>query len=266
MNKVTTKCEDCVFSKTENDKQTGCQLGRDEKLGVSETADEGYFILERFCNTYRPDQWLEDLNFEESMDTKKTVMDEIVPRIGFFIRLDTGDETPTNSELNHTLQSISQIEHGPPAFVAVINDKVEFNELIWSLFLKYFENSTTKYHIVQLKNKPETDMKHLDEAFSHAQNGWLYSTTSGESVPKDVVSKLHKNINIDMKQLMLVEPYDNYNGLMFPTFVFKFLKGNRSKIFQDEMMDSRPFLEKMKAAEKRGNTKTIFSWEEFNAS
>ena len=37
-------------------------------------------------------------------------------------------------------------------------------------------------------------------------------------------------------------------------------------IFVDEMVDTRSFAEKMKGAEERNNSKTIITWEDFNAS
>tara|TARA_R110000824_G_scaffold9932_17_gene44179 strand:+ start:345 stop:1145 length:801 start_codon:yes stop_codon:yes gene_type:complete len=266
VNNIQTSCENCVFAKYTSGIQDGCQLDRDKKLGVSETTEDGFFHLERFCNTYRPEEWLNDLNLEESMDLEDTVIKEVMPIIGFFVRLSPDHNDYAIDKLRVTIESIAQIENGPPAYIAVINDRVEFNEEIWAMFLEYFEHPITKYHIVQVRTKLQTAMKNLDEAFSHAQNGWLYSTTSGETVPKDILPKINKFLNIDMMQLTMVEPYDDYNGLIFPPFIFKFLKGNKTKIFQDEMMDSRPFITKMKAAEERGKTKTILSWEEFNAS
>jgi hypothetical protein len=48
--------------------------------------------------------------------------------------------------------------------------------------------------------------------------------------------------------------------------LFKFLNGNGTKIFKDEMVDTRGFITKVLEAEKRGGTKTVYTWEEFNAS
>tara|TARA_Y100001973_G_C5203928_1_gene339941 strand:+ start:3730 stop:4533 length:804 start_codon:yes stop_codon:yes gene_type:complete len=267
MNIIKTNCDGCVFIKAEDEVQVGCTLDRDSKLGVEEVDDEtNSFLLERFCNTYRPDEWFSDLDFDQSLNPEETVMKEIMPRIGFFVRLDTENGDEAIEQLKITIDSIAEIENGPPAYVAVITDKVEFNEEIWGIFLEKFEHPKTKYHIVQLKVSPKDVITTIDAAFPHAQNGWVYTTTSGEKVPKDVLNRLHDLINVQIKQVMMVEPYDRFNGLMFPAFVFKFLNGNKTKIFQDDNSDSREFIEKMKAAEKRGKTKTILTWEEFNAS
>ena len=106
----------------------------------------------------------------------------------------------------------------------------------------------------------------VDEAFGHAQNGWIMTVTSDETVAPDTLTKLNKVINVDMRQMIMIEPSGEFSGLVFPAYLFKFLNGNRIKIFQDEMVDGRGFIEKVKEAEKRGGTKTVMTWEEFNAS
>ena len=264
---IRTDCEHCVFCKlSDNGTQTGCELGRSDLLGVETMSEEGSFILARFCNTYRPDEWVQELNLDESLDLQKTVIEEVCPKVGFFIYLDTNQNDYTMEKLTSTIESIAKIEHGPPTHIVIINDKVEFNEEIWGLFLKYFDINKTKYHIVQLNSKLDDVTQSLDAAFTHAQNGWIYVATSGETIASDVITRLNGLLNIEMKKLNRVESYDGFNGLMFPAFLFKFLNGNKNKMFTDKKMDTGSFVEKMQKAEARSNSKTIITWKEFNAS
>ena len=46
--KVQSNCDDCVFAKME-DKQTGCFLDRDIKLGVEETKKMGFLLCLDFA-------------------------------------------------------------------------------------------------------------------------------------------------------------------------------------------------------------------------
>jgi len=267
MKDIRTKCDGCVFATFGRDGfQHGCTLERHSKLGVSEESEsEKYFLLNRFCNTYRPSEWLEDLNFNESLDTEKTVMEEISPRIGFVVNLETSEDQAIE-KLKATLESIIP---NNPNYVIVITDKVEYNEEVWQLFIELFgdQNEGLKYHIVQVSEK-QNDRKDLmiDESFSHAQNGWIYTTTSGEIVDPELKKKIHNMINVDMKQLIMVKPYDDFNGLLFPAYLFKFLNGNNPKLFSDEIFDSRNFIEKLEAADQRSKGKHVLTWEEFNAS
>jgi len=266
--KIVTHCKDCVFARAdENGEQNGCGLGRSEVLGISST-QEDFYLLERFCTAHRPTEWVENLRFEDQLMPEIVVLDELYPRMGFFVRLNT-DAKNAIVELEKTLKSVACASHrqqGYPPFVVVINDKVEYNEEIWALFARLFEKGETEYSIVQLSHKPEDLHDSVDEAFIHAQNGWIYLTTSGEEVPHDLIDKLHKMINVHMKQIVMVESYNDFDGLMFPAFLFKFLNGNKSKVFQDESVLSGTFIEKMKQAQARTTNKTIYTWEEFNAS
>lgn len=260
---INTLCQGCVFAQLDENKlQTGCSLGRIGKLSVEEMQD-GHMLLERFCNTYRPDEWLESLDFDQSMKAEATVLQEVYPRIGYFVKFLTGDQ----STLEKLETTISDIAKAKPSYITVISDDTALNEPIWSLFIKYFgEVSEVKYHIVQLTEAPKIISRIVDQSFTHAQNGWMMLTSSGERVAHDTLDKIHKLINIDMQQIVMIEPYDDFNGMIFPAYVFKFLNGNKTKIFNDEQAVSDSFINKMKEAEKRGETKCILSWEEFNAA
>lgn len=267
MTDIRTKCDGCVFATCGRDGfQHGCTLERHSKLGISdESESEKYFLLERFCNTYRPKEWLENLNFKESLDIKNTVMEEVCPRMGFIVNLDTNQKNSIQ-KLKSTIESIIP---NNPSYIIVITDKVEYNEEIWTLLVEFFgvENKELKYHIIQISEK-HNDRKDLmiDESFTHAQNGWIYTTTSGEIVDPDLKKKIHDAINVDMRQLIMVKPYDDFNGFLFPAYLFRFLNGNNPKLFADEIFDTRSFIEKVEAADQRSKGKHVLTWEEFNAS
>jgi hypothetical protein len=267
MQKINTNCEGCVFASLGTDGiQTGCDLERPSKLGIEpqSTDDQTHFMLSRFCNAYRPQEWLATLSFEETMQPHVEVLNEIYPRMGFFIRLKT-EEPQAIEALKLTIRSIANMNHNA-AYVVVITDKVEYNEEIWNVFVENFgEISNTKYHLMQNTDSGNVH-KLVDSAFNHAENGWIMCVSSGMNVPVDTLDKLHKLINKDMRQVVMVEPKDGFNNMIFPAYLFKFLNGNKTKIFQDEMIDGRLFLDKVKAADERSEGTNIIQWEEFNAS
>ena len=274
--KPITKCSGCVFAEFEEtplgEVQVGCDLKRHLKLGVEKfEPGETSFTLKRFCNAYRPEDWSANLDFEDRLDVQSTLMKEIAPRIGFVVRIDHESEEVLQ-DLNKTLASITKLSNPDgkkPAYVVVINEKVEYNEEIWGQFITWFgEDSETKYHIVQLNKAYENLETVIDEAFTHAQNGWVHCLTSGEEVCSDLLSKIHDFINVKMKMLIMLLPKNNnpFSGLTFPAYLFKFLNGNGVKTFSDDNVDSRGFVAKVLEAEKRGGTKTVYTWEEFNAS
>ena len=80
------------FADANETEQLSCKLDRASKLGIQEKDDENFFVLSRFCTTYRPKEWLNDLSLAESKDIKETALKEISPRVGFFVLLDTSKE------------------------------------------------------------------------------------------------------------------------------------------------------------------------------
>tara|TARA_R110002110_G_scaffold124683_1_gene302196 strand:- start:296 stop:1090 length:795 start_codon:yes stop_codon:yes gene_type:complete len=260
-----TMCNGCVFSETENNEQTGCRLNRADKIGIQDKDDDGFFALSRFCSTYRPTEWLSDLSLAESEDIVDTVRKEVHPPVGFFVLLKTEDIHGI-TDLKSTLEDIKAQELITPSYVVVITDKVEYSEEALKVLDGTFGHTETKYHIVQLQITPDDIHKRIDQAFSHAKNGWAYVTSSGESVPRDLLRKIDNRVNSDMKQLVVIKPYDEINGLLFQTALFKFVNGNKSKLHSDEISDSRSFLEKIEDASLRSKDDTFITWEEFNAS
>lgn len=272
--KVQTHCKNCTFIKRDSTRQTGCVLKRDEKLGVCGNDSENNFVLCRFCNTYRPDEWLNLLTFEQSLDPTEAVLKEVFPRFGFFIYFDSDDKDAIR-KLETTIQDIRDIEGCRASYVVVVNDRVEYNEQIWTLFVENFEAKNEEYsyediddlsyHVVQLSERPERIISAIDEAFPKATSGWIYNVHAGERIRKDIGKKIHSIVNIDMKQIVLVKPYDEKNnGLIFPAYLFKFLNGNKPKMFNDKVLDSDEFVTKIEKAQERTDVQAVFDWSIFD--
>jgi len=261
VDRAQTICKNCVFAVKKNvgssHEQSGCLMDRARKLEVAEIAD-GDYVLKRYCNTFRPQEWLETLSAEQQMNATQVVLDEVAIRMGFIVRL---DPTPDAiSQLRITLEDIANQEDHAPAYVVVITPKVEYNEEIWDLFLKFFgDREGIKFHITQTQQ----DTFDVDAAFEHAQNGWIYLTTTGERVMRNLMTKVNKLVNVDMKQLMVVRPYEDMNGFMFPAYLFKFLNGNRPKVYGDETVDTGSFVEKIEKAAENSSPELFIEWDEF---
>lgn len=260
---LETYCKNCVFKILNSDNvQTGCSLNRTSLLPINRIQN-GCFVLGRFCNTNRPDEWLQSLSFEESQKSEEIVLEEVVPRIGFFVKLDTSVEDPMKRLESSILDIVNQ-ETYKARYVIISNDKVEYNQEIQALLTKYFDFEQTKYHITQIVEKPLNDNLLIDESSGLFLNGWLYVTTSGQKINTNFIKKFNDLINFKMRSISIILPYDEFNGLVFQTALFKFLCGNRKRRIDDENFDNRPFLEKAK--DLQSSEKTIFSWEEINAS
>jgi len=146
---VNSSCKGCVFAEVDTH-QTSCKLDRAAKLGIDDKDEDGFFVLSRFCTTYRPKEWLSDLSLAESMDTEKTVLEEIYPRVGFFIVLDTTRDDAIE-QLRATVEDIKNQKEIAPRYIVIINDKVEYNEDAFAVVQPLFDFEETEYHILQLQ-------------------------------------------------------------------------------------------------------------------
>jgi len=256
-----THCNKCIFAKIENEQQSGCCLGRDEKLGINSKDDSGYYILDRFCTTHRDESWLSSLTLDEIENKENVVLEEVFPRIGFLIILDINTKDPIK-DLEVTLNDIRLQTKRSPRYVVVVTPKVEYNEETFSLINKYLEKDTLR-HIVRLNVDYDNKLFIIDEAFRYAMNGWLYVTTSGERVKHDLLEVLDRKINIDMKVVSIITPYDDFNGFLFQTSLFKYLNGNRCRKIDQDEYDDRMFLDKARDMDKNNS---IITWEDIYAT
>jgi len=255
-------CDKCVFAEIVHGSgayvQSGCKIDRVDKINPDhhvETNEDGktHFVSNRFCNTYRPTPWIKELTLEEKSNLKKTVFSEIKPIVGFFILFDDTPQNPLES-LERTLLDIKhQLDH-KARYVVVCNKKVEYNQEIHSLFVKHFVFEETEYNMVLNMYQPDPWLM-IESAFRHAKNGWIYVTTSGESIERTLMEKIHRRINIDMKRLVVVEPYKDMNGLIFQAAAFNFAK-------TDTDTDGT-FIDKLKKV-PTDDPDTIITWSTFN--
>lgn len=278
MNSIQTQCRGCHFAKLDDssEAQAGCDLDRLKILNPNnETGqydNQTFQICQRFCNCYRPSNWFQSLSTTEAKDPKGVVMREVAPRMGFFIYLDTNAADPIE-DLQHTITCIKNQNNHVARYVAVVHSQVEYNLQIADILATSFDHDITHYHIVQTAPREEKLLQ-IDDAFTHALNGWIYVTTSGEDIPVDLIDKAHKRVNIDLRRLVVVEPYDDINGFIFQTALFKYLGGNKSMLesefnkkvsrdVQDTLaVNTDTFLERVKSIPTTDKD-TIVSWKEF---
>lgn len=276
---IQTECNGCQFAtfKDGDSIQTGCSLGRSKILNPNnetrECGEKTYQICDRFCNCYRPTQWADSLS-DDAKTPEETVMDEISPRVGFFIYLNT-DSSNAIDDLKRTVNCIKNQKGHKARYVAVVHGKVEYNLEISELLSSSFDHDETHYHTV-LNILREDKLLQIDDAFTHALNGWVFVTTSGEDVPLDLIDKVHQRVNIDMRRLVIVEPYSDLNGFIFQTALFKYIGGNkpmlestlREKISPNSpedktiQLNTESFLERVKNI-PTDDKDTIVSWKEF---
>ncbi len=202
------------------------------------------------------------LDDEEKKDLVATVKSEIFPPLGIFMFLKTTVPNPL-ANLKNRIQEIKDQTTGRLRYIVVINDKVEYNEQIHSILHDSFDFEVTEFHIVQTLTQ-QRNLLFIDDAFKHAKNGWIYVTESNRKIRKDLFEAIDNNINVKLNRVVLVEPSDGIQGMIFQAAVHKFLDGSNSPIDPETGEKVRiDFIQKVKALAEKGEEKTVFTQEEF---
>lgn len=248
---ISFSCKDCVFAISENDKQSGCKLNRLKKLCQDEKPQEdGFFSFNRFCNTFRPQMWL-DNHYDGNADmAAQEVYKEIYPRLSFIIEFD--------HNLDNLKSIISNIENQTIAhkkFVIVVNDKVEYNEDIFKLMQNTLKTNIGRFNVIQsLEESIE-----LDEGFKHAKNGWSVFLKQGQNINTNFAEIIHNRINLEMKRFLYSENKDG-TKIIVQSALYKLLNGNKPTPKQDGEMDTRSFKEKLQDMQQT-DSDSVIEWE-----
>lgn len=242
---LTTSCKHCVFKIKEGEQQTGCQLNRFDTAKTFD--DEGDGVVLGFCNGFRPQRWVEDVEAKDMQEMLSIVRHEMVEPINFVIQFKDSLE-----DLKKTLASIAKIENlNKRSTLTVVNRKVEFNEEISKIIFSQnlHEDRMFLMYIVD-ENNPV-----MNSCFKNFNIGQMVTVWAGYEFSADFSQKLCNFINVDLQKLYLV--YDDTKYLCH-TSMFKVLNGDLPMINGE----SGTLIEKILRRDKGTG---IYEWSKFFA-
>ena len=246
---VVTCCGGCVFAEYKDHEQTGCKLNRREPLGWegdwAEKDGDKHSVFYRFCNTYRPQDWVDELNYAEKLDLEYTVMTEVYPNLMFIVLFDADSE----EDQRIFEQQLDAIENQDLYFtrrIIVVNQKFEYNDYIIEELDKRFGDSKFVSHHTVLYQHDVRQEWLIDQAVQHNINGWAYVVANKQIPPTNVISRIHEITNVECVPLLVSKPNDGMNGLVFQAALYKYLKGSMPTVDPDTLeADRRMFLERV---------------------
>lgn len=266
---ISSSCSGCCFAICKNtgaDKQqTACELGRIQKFKDHETKmrlEKGpsgeFFVIDRFCTCYRPDEWVDTLEPKEKRDLIKTVGEEVSVRMGIIIFF---DQHTDEESLVKTITCFQE-QTRAPRYIVVVNSRVEYNELIHDLLIESFPNKEkTNVHLVQCMDQETGDFAKVDIAFQHALNGFYYVINSGEEVQNDFIEKFDTYINDGLNQVVMIKPKEEVGGLLIQASLHKLLNGSKTKMNDDESLNRETIVQRVvDMAIQNGGIDLIKDW------
>ena len=270
---VVTSCAACCFANYEGKTQVGCELGRIEKFQEKGTkvveAEDGereFYLVHRMCNCYREEDWAEYWKHK-----KKRVLKENAVRINFIVPINDGD---TIEDLQKTLVSIATQDDFEAIKVITMNNSKHDNfDIIHKLhevfgsyaeqtsYLNKSEEGTTFVGGIMVE-KNQDFWTVLEAAFDYATNGFYTIVDAGSVVAPDLLKKINNAINIELNQILMIEPHDkdSYSGLTVSCALHKYLSGSKDTT---NFEISKPIYDKVKKiAQIQDFERLIVKWED----
>tara|TARA_B100000029_G_scaffold148668_1_gene143932 strand:+ start:13004 stop:13795 length:792 start_codon:yes stop_codon:yes gene_type:complete len=224
--KVIASCKGCFFAHKIGITQVGCELNkiqsfRDAGAQIVEAEDEAeeFFIIDRFCSTYRTKDWADSVE-----DTKAQILLETSIPVNFIVLHSTQS---TIDDLEVTLKDIQKQDNKPISVSIVVQDKdIEDGFGLRHRTHEYLDRIDVKFYIVTMLDKECEELEMVDEAFNKCVNGYYSVFRSGSNIPQNFIMKINEAVNIDLEPLSMIRPKDDINGLTVQCVVHKFLNGN----------------------------------------
>ena len=244
---VFTHCKGCIFAKKKLDLDgNSCDFHRLEPFNATEIVD-GYYRFERYCNTYRPQEWLDKVEGEPFM---QAILESDI-KMGLTINFCGAELVDLDATLSEAFNKVVK-----PSYVIVINDKPEYNKEIYQTVAEY-DLHPSRIHIVQILNKEEK--YYLDEAFRFARPGYMTYVYAGDELPLNYIDTINNYVNVEMGFFSLC--FSSDGKMIFQTQLFKLLNGNYPKVQADGTFDDDCFVDKV--LKMKGADKCVHLWEKF---
>jgi len=263
MSDIKFSCKDCVFAEYTSfkgkDIQYGCSLNRLHVLNPDESFEEkenvSYFTFNRFCNTRRPVDWMDQYCDNDLTKAKEEVMEEVKPRLSFIIKFNY------DIDFFKSLADSIRNQISSRKFLIVINDKAEYNMELFGILEDLYKNEKiVQYNILMPPSNLDYIYDSIDDAIAFCKNGWIVFLDSGCNISEDFTEKIHNRINIELKRLVYCEK-KNDKSFIIQAALYKLLGGNSPKINADGTVDDKSFIERISEL-KSEDPNCLVSWED----
>ncbi len=252
MNQMVFSCGGCVFAKVdkESNLQVGCCVDdRHKKLSTEQKLVNGFFEFNRFCNTYRPQRWMDE-HCQSLKEAVSQVKEEVYPRLSFIIKFNKD-----LSFLKNLLENINNQTINARKFVVVLNDNVAYNLEAFSLMSETLKNNVGGFNLIQVVDSS----KGFDEGFTYAKNGWAVFLEEGQSVERNFAETLNNRVNNQLQRLVYAKNKDS-TKIIVQSSIYKSLGCNQPVVMSDGTVDNRCFEERL-ADMSYQDSESITEWE-----
>lgn len=235
--KMISSCKGCCFSQKIGITQVGCELNKLEVFKsagaiVKEAEDESeeFYIIDRFCSTYRNSEWANRFD-----NTEQQILLETSIPVNFIV-LHLVESVL--EDLEKTLHDIASQSNKPTSVTVVVqNPEIEDGFGLRHRTHEYLDRADIPFYIMTMVESKSAELNMIDEAFSKCVNGYYSVFRSGAGIPHNFILKLNEAVNFNLEAISMIQPKDDLNGLTVQCVVHKFLRGSNSKMSIQEKIE-----------------------------
>ena len=236
-NEAETICRDCAFAVYEEETQTGCSLGKLDKLEENgadiievydETNKEFYVIKGRVCVSWRDSNWKE--KHKDREDLEQIVARETMIRMDANIYM---DRDTTLADVEATILSLKE-NTIKPAQITLLNN---FSKIDRPTLARICGHSGFRWRVENIQEDNADRLRCIDIALRKLdanELNYYCIFDAGRKVPVNFISDINDSLNKDMNRFLALRSEDG-NGDVGQILMHKRIGGNRDKSFLDKI-------------------------------
>lgn len=242
-----TSCGSCIFAQYKGPVHIDCELDRINKFYKQGRAefdnDACCYIIKGVCNTARGETWKE-VNKGSNLVSK--VLNEIQLRIDVVLYID-------NEDVGQAVSACAKQETIKPQRIIVVakNSSTKFTE-IYNVLQTLTEPYEIPFRLVRILETDATIDRCVEIGFEKCSSQYTAVFNTSHKIPINFIKRLNNKINHDLQQIVLVEPTNNYSGMIITTNAFEKFDKNRDKPVFEKIVDF---------AKETKKTEMILNWE-----
>ena len=250
---IQTSCKDCIFAEYNNNTQTGCKFNRIEQFKNNGTKiveayddDKEFFVIDRFCNYCRNDQWMKDN--VNGQTAEQVVKNEAKIQVDVLVYIHAGNYIQS---IQQTIDSLNQQFMLPKSITLVNNNSTIKNHDLVLLM----RNQTNQYswRVEQIVEENCKKLRAIDLSVKKCKGTYYIVIDAGSILRENFIYQINQMINEQLLKISLIIG-NGHSPSVTQTRLHKILAGNKG---------SKTVIEKIKElAEEQNLEHMIKDWSE----
>ena len=253
--RLETSCETCYFAIYESHTQTGCGVGRIEKLiekrpeSVIEAygEDKDFYVIQEFCTYFRNPEGrnISDDSEESVSSAIEQVKKSAAPK--FCIIVDA-DKISSTKSLDHLVESLESCEYYKEKISVIIHHKQSQDQARRRELASYYRLIAPLVHtcrILELSSDHDS-FSHTYELFRHVNTTYTIQVDP-TLFDSSIMNDINNSINTDLNRGLFFNK-SGVEAVSFPAFRAFFKRGETHSEFKKsfkERCDKEGFLVKL---------------------